>query len=274
MQYRTTDYAAHTFDTFYFEKNLQGDIIAVYNADGEKIGSYTYDAWGNMTVTTTSGNTMVENGIVRTLNPFRYRGYYYDTETGLYYLQSRYYDARIGRFINADGYVSTGQGLTGNNMFAYCGNDPVNYVDPNGKCRMLFGILRITDCKQRDCPNSKYYVPVDEAILIGTYNDGRRYVYVVTIYDNRAAKNPDMRICNSYRIFNANHQRDIAQLMLDYNDANPVNPAWSRTLDSLVKEWKYHNFAHNFLWYKPAQTAHCDFDNADEGKTFWDYIGR
>lgn len=56
MQYRTTSYAAHTFDTIYFEKNLQGDIIAVYNASGTKIGSYTYDAWSNMTVTTTSSN--------------------------------------------------------------------------------------------------------------------------------------------------------------------------------------------------------------------------
>ena len=288
MMYRTTAYAEEQWDVFWFEKNLQGDIVAVYNSEGNNVVTYYYyNAWGNHMVSYTNGG----NSTGAQYNPFRYRGYYYDTDLGMYYLQSRYYDARIGRFINADGYVSTGQGLTGNNMFAYCGNDPVNYVDPNGKCRMLFGILRITDCKQRDCPNSKYYVPVDEAILIGTYNDGRRYVYVVTteeqfeimrksgrfvvaIYDNRAAKNPDMRICNSYRIFNANHQRDIAQLMLDYNDANPVNPAWSRTLDSLVKEWKYHNFAHNFLWYKPAQTAHCDFDNADEGKTFWDYIGR
>ena len=63
---------------------------------------------------------------------FRYRGYYYDKESGLYYVGSRYYDPQTGRFINADGYVSTGQGLTGNNMFAYCGNDPINRSDPSG----------------------------------------------------------------------------------------------------------------------------------------------
>lgn len=108
MQYRTISYAAHTFDTFYFEKNLQGDIIAVYNADGVKIGSYTYDAWGNCTVSVVSGNTTLENNIVRTINPFRYRGYYYDTETGLYYLQSRYYNPEWGRFLNVDAYISTG----------------------------------------------------------------------------------------------------------------------------------------------------------------------
>ena len=65
-------------------------------------------------------------------NPLRYRGYYYDEETGFYYLQSRYYDPVVRRFINADGYVSTGQGILANNMFAYCGNNPVNRADPGG----------------------------------------------------------------------------------------------------------------------------------------------
>ena len=66
------------------------------------------------------------------LNPIRYRGYFYDTETGFYYLNSRYYDPEIGRFINADGYVSTGQSFLGYNMFAYCNNNPVNLVDTSG----------------------------------------------------------------------------------------------------------------------------------------------
>ena len=68
-----------------------------------------------------------------TYNPLRYRGYVYDQETGLYYLQSRYYNPAMGRFISADGYVSTGQGILGNNMFAYCGNNPVNCMDPSGR---------------------------------------------------------------------------------------------------------------------------------------------
>ena len=65
-------------------------------------------------------------------NPFRYRGYYYDVETGFYYLNSRYYDPTLGRFLNADGYVSTGQGMLGVNMFAYCHNKPVLFNDPSG----------------------------------------------------------------------------------------------------------------------------------------------
>jgi RHS repeat-associated protein len=134
LQYRTKSYAANIFDTFYFEKNLQGDIIAVYNADGEKIGSYTYDAWGNCTVTVVSESTTLEKNIVRSYNPFRYRGYYYDTETQLYYLQSRYYNPAWGRFLNADGYVNANGDLIGFNMYAYCSNNPVMYVDPYGTC--------------------------------------------------------------------------------------------------------------------------------------------
>ena len=88
--YRTKLDGKREYDTYYFEKNLQGDIIAIYTENGTKIGSYTYDAWGNCTVSTESGTTTIQKRIVRTLNPFRYRGYYYDTETGLYYLQSRY----------------------------------------------------------------------------------------------------------------------------------------------------------------------------------------
>ena len=129
MMYRTPSYAANTWDTFWYEKNLQGDIIAVYNSSGTKLISYNYsDAWGNYTVSYSNGGG--STGAIH--NPFKYRGYYYDTDLGMYYLQSRYYDAKICRFISADSYISTGQGILGNNMFAYCNNNPVNYYDPCG----------------------------------------------------------------------------------------------------------------------------------------------
>ena len=81
-----------------------------------------------------------------TINPLRYRSYVYDTETGYYYLQSRYYDPEIGRFINADALVTTGQGLLGNNMFAYCLNNPVNGSDPCGNCMHYWYLLGLKDC--------------------------------------------------------------------------------------------------------------------------------
>ena len=133
LQYRTTSYAEGVFDTYYFEKNLFGDIVAVYNASGIKIGSYTYDAWGNCSVSVVSGSTTLEKNVVRTYNSFRYRGYYYDTETQLYYLQSRYYNPTTGRFINADGYVNANGDLVGFNMYAYCGNNPIMYTDHSGE---------------------------------------------------------------------------------------------------------------------------------------------
>ena len=89
--------------------------------------SYTYNAWGNpLTTTGTMADTLGK------LNPFRYRGYVYDTETGLYYLQSRYYNPETGRFINADSYALTGQGVLSGNMFAYCDNNPITRIDANG----------------------------------------------------------------------------------------------------------------------------------------------
>ena len=89
MQYRTSNYASQMFDAYFFEKNVQGDIIGVYNSTEKKIGTYKYDAWGNCTFMIRSNINSLENLIVSRYNPFRYRGYYYDVETGLYYLQSR-----------------------------------------------------------------------------------------------------------------------------------------------------------------------------------------
>ena len=81
---------------------MQGDIIGVYNSTGKKIGAYTYDAWGKCSLSGATGNTILEDKVVAFYNPFRYRGYYYDYETGFYYLQSRYYNPEWGRFLNAD----------------------------------------------------------------------------------------------------------------------------------------------------------------------------
>ena len=116
---------ANGTDTEYFYvKNLQGDILKVITATGTEVAAYTYDAWGKL---------LTSSGDMADVNPLRYRGYYYDTETGLYYLQSRYYDPDIGRFVNADGYATTdADGVLSANMFAYCENNPVNYSDMNG----------------------------------------------------------------------------------------------------------------------------------------------
>ena len=115
---------ANGTDTEYFYvKNLQGDILKVITATGTEAAAYTYDAWGKL---------LTSSGDMADVNPLRYHGYFYDTETGLYYLKSRYYDPEVCRFINSDGYNSTGQGILSANMFSYCLNNPINYQDSSG----------------------------------------------------------------------------------------------------------------------------------------------
>ena len=110
---------------YYYVLNAQGDVVRIVNSSRSVVASYTYDPWGKI---------ISSSGTLADVNPLRYRGYYYDAETGFYYLQSRYYDPEIGRFIDADSYASTdATGLLSTNMFAYCENNPVMRVDPTGE---------------------------------------------------------------------------------------------------------------------------------------------
>ncbi len=123
FHYNGTDY--------YYRKNLQGDVIAIYTAVGVLVAEYQYDAWGKVL------NIINHNGSnIGSINPFRYRSYYFDQETGLYYVSSRYYDPEVGRFISPDTtdiLTATPMGLTDKNLFAYCDNNPVVRVDRGGQ---------------------------------------------------------------------------------------------------------------------------------------------
>ena len=111
---------------YFYVKNLQGDVVRIIDLSGTEVASYVYDAWGN--IKDTKGEPTI-----REINPIRYRGYVYDTETGLYYLQSRYYDPLTGRFLNADVYDDTQSGTPlSTNMFAYCENNVVMNMDNKG----------------------------------------------------------------------------------------------------------------------------------------------
>jgi len=111
---------------YYYLKNAQGDITHIVDGDGNEVASYEYDAWGN--------HLSITGGDIAQLNPYRYRGYRYDSETGLYYVSSRYYDPETCRFINADSQLNIGEGVLGCNMYTYCLNNPVNGYDPCGTC--------------------------------------------------------------------------------------------------------------------------------------------
>ena len=117
--------------TYYYVTNLQGDVMGLVDTSGNSVASYTYDPYGKLLTAT---------GELAEKNPLRYRGYYYDSESSLYYLQSRYYDPATRRFVNADAFASTGQGLIGHNMFAYCENCPVFSIDVYGDDSRLVGL--------------------------------------------------------------------------------------------------------------------------------------
>ena len=122
------------FETYYYILNLQGDVVQIIDANGVMQAEYIYSPWGEI---------ISAEGDLAEINPLRYRGYYYDSETGFYYLRSRYYDPENHRFINADSYASTGQGFLGVNMFAYCNNLPVILHDSNGEFPSLLIVIPI-----------------------------------------------------------------------------------------------------------------------------------
>ena len=116
-------------ENYYFRKNFRNDVLAILNASGEVVVEYSYDPWGNILA--------VNGSLASTLgadNPFRYRGYYYDTESCFYYLNSRYYDAKVCRYLNADSVIAgVGGSVQGYNLFAYSFNNPVNMSDSSGQ---------------------------------------------------------------------------------------------------------------------------------------------
>ena len=135
-------------NNYFYKKNLQGDIIEIWGTeDGTSdtsfrcLAKYVYDAWGNILQMNDTTDGWFKVG---TANPFRYRGYYYDNESGFYYLQSRYYDPVTGRFLNADaGEMSVIADSCSSNLFAYCLNNPVNMFDLTGEspANIIGGII-------------------------------------------------------------------------------------------------------------------------------------
>ena len=115
---------------------MQGDVVGIVDASGDTVATYTYDAWGNI---------LTANGDLANINPIRYRGYYYDDEIDMYYLQSRYYDQIVGRFINADDALLVQslsiQGTIESNLFVCCGNNWINYADPSGYLKIKTWIV-------------------------------------------------------------------------------------------------------------------------------------
>ncbi|MCG3086077.1 MULTISPECIES: RHS repeat-associated core domain-containing protein [unclassified Anoxybacillus] len=109
--------------TYYYHLNGHGDVVALTDASGNVVAQYEYDAWGNI---------LSKTGALASANPYRYAGYYYDEETGLYYLMARYYEANMGRFLTRDTFHGVENEPQSLNQYVYTKNNPVMYVDPSG----------------------------------------------------------------------------------------------------------------------------------------------
>ena len=198
----------HNGTPYYYAFNLQGDIVAIRNEIGMEMASYSYDVWGNPV--SISDNYYMG---LATLNPLRYRGYFYDEETGFYYLQSRYYDSEVGRFISSDGYVSTGQGILSYNQFAYCLNNPVRFSDDSG-----------SRCVE-DGPNSRWVMVTNSGNVVSggppTSNVGAAKPYV----DMPGSSDPTSPNCYAYAIGSPVNEQPggtSGRIPQKWNDVNDV----------------------------------------------------
>ena len=296
VKYTLTD--SSDLMTYYYTHNSRGDIVGIYNGAGQLRAHYEYDAWGNvLSVTDQNGNAITSSTHIGNLNPFRYRGYYLDTETGLYYLMSRYYDPVTHRFVNADGYFQSGEDILDSNMSAYCRNNPISYVDPTGtKCSTHdpYYVPNCFSCNptyfrfMKSEERIKWYNEVTGKNAIGLTDDGI-YVYMITennninyrndsdsifIMDYRNHNDPNIKILNSVSISEYNHS-DIIEMIQKYNYENPSKNEWKRSIADMAKEWDAHNFIFtnsDILKYLPGfenakeRAQSVDFNNADEGK--------
>ena len=179
----------NTTKSYFFLKNLQGDITNVFNENGDDVLQYAYDAWGNVTAIfdKSSYENLLESAEAVVFTPITYRGYMYDQYSGLYYLQSRYYNPTYGRFINADSIMKIGNVL-GANIFAYCENNPVNFADYDGRDSQKFAkiIVEIFTVLVAICAFVEHIFN-DEVILgFSNYEKDKNGMYNMRIkYQNR-----------------------------------------------------------------------------------------
>ena len=275
-----------TPNTYYYILNLQGDVVQIIDEGGVLQAEYVYSPWGEI---------ISAEGDLAEINPLRYRGYYYDSETGFYYLQSRYYDPANRRFINADCYTCTNNSNEiACNMFTYCYNNPIIYHDSCGTEPVE--TIDIYGNGSAYCYVYEYSYSGNMSGILGTSSNvqvsesGKLYIYkgvtqdyfedssntpegfragvdfMVGDFIESSKNNPNLQVRDSYRCTMKSQMKAITSILLEYAEGTE----WKRTQDSLITEWREHN---RYAWAS-ARAKHVDFDNKEEGKGFFYFLGK
>lgn len=237
-------------ETYYFEKNVQSDVLRILDDKGNVLCEYVYDAWGN--VVCINGDEELAGK-----NPFRYRSYYYDVETGLYYAESRYYDPVVGRFINADKIEEIIWDYTNLNMYAYCGNDPVNYYDPSGEAAVSVGYLVARDMHNNiDLSTGEY----------ANYGSSQ-YRASITLWLselNVSTANRTYIIDGKQDFYDTWNTMIYANVVIIDAHGSPTTLAFngqSVTVNEILNELGTNNI--KFVWLLACNTGHQDFRNSN-----------
>ena len=254
--------------TYYYILNLQGDVVQIIDANGVMQAEYVYSPWGEV---------ISAEGDLAEINPLRYRGYYYDSETGFYYLQSRYYDPENHRFINADSYLSTGRGTVAQNMYAYADNSPVMNTDSCGNYTFYTvnevsdvaslgeekGVQMYSVTVKYTCEVINFNLPVKDAVLDGTAtfvfgvkSDG------VLIYDNKSQS--DLALIADKSIGIA-----VAKSMYETATEQVPGALSERTIEGIARELRAHYRASRLVPIDKLLIA--DMGGLDESMPGYDY---
>ena len=254
--------------TYYYILNLQGDVVQIIDKTGVMQAEYVYSPWGEI---------ISAEGDLAEVNPLRYRGYYYDSETGFYYLQSRYYDPENHRFINADSYLSTGRGTVAQNMYAYADNSPVMNTDSCGNYTFYTvnevsdvaslgeekGVQMYSVTVKYTCEVINFNLPVKDAVLDGTAtfvfgvkSDG------VLIYDNKSQS--DLALIADKSIGIA-----VAKSMYETATEQVPGALSERTIEGIARELRAHYRASRLVPIDKLLIA--DMGGLDESMPGYDY---
>ena len=248
---------------YYYLYNGQRDVIGLYDANGNVVVEYTYDAWGKPLTTTGSlASTVGEK------NPYRYRSYYYDADTQFYYLGSRYYDPQIGRFLNADGAFHEQNGLFQCNLFAYCKNSPVGYSDADGNFAATAAVaigVSLTAVEvivvavvlgvaiYQICQEVKTYAPVIKTVVESAI------VYTTTLAEQRAQTYLEAELdiaCAKEEVRNKNGEGDRHHIVAKSDPRAVISRAIINSVektdssDNLVNiDKRYHQVIHTTAYH-------------------------